>query len=69
MLARLSRWTYDRSMSITWYFLLAIGFLILVILSVPDDGPTAPDAPEASHSLLVPSGTLFPNLQSRVRTC
>ena len=45
-------------MSITWYFLLAVAALILVILSVPDDEPAKPDAPEASHSLLVPSGAL-----------
>ena len=64
MLAPLSPRTYHRLMSITWYFLLAVAALILVILSVPDDGPSKPDAPEASHSWLMP-GALVPG----VRTC
>lgn len=50
--------TYHLPMSLTWYFLLAVGFMILVIMSVPDDPPATPDAPEASHSLLAPSGPL-----------
>ena len=54
----MSPWTYHLPMSLTWYFLLAVGMLILVILSVPDDKPSTPDAPEASHSLLMPSGAL-----------
>ena len=55
-------------MSLTWYFFLAVGFLILVILSVPDDKPATPDAPEASQSLLVPSGTLAGALPPTGRT-
>ena len=56
-------------MSLTWYFFLAVGFLIVVIMSVPDDEPAPPDAPEASQSLLVPSGALAPNLPFPGRTC
>ncbi len=32
-------------MSIFWYFLMALGFLIMVMLSVPDDDPPAQSAP------------------------
>lgn len=31
-------------MSIFWYFLMALGFLIMVMLSVPDDDPPQPPA-------------------------
>ena len=67
-LAPVSRRTYHLPMSLTWYFFLAVGFLILVILSVPDDKPATPDAPEASQSLLVPSGTLAGALPPTGRT-
>ncbi len=57
-------------MSLTWYFFLAVGFLIVVIMSVPDDErPVAPDAPEASQSLLVPSGAFATALPLTGRTC
>lgn len=32
-------------MSIFWYFLMALGFLIMVLLSVPSDDPPAQPAP------------------------
>ncbi len=32
-------------MSIFWYFLMALGFLIMVMMSVPDDEPPPAQAP------------------------
>lgn len=34
-------------MSILWYFLMALGFLIMVLLSVPDETPPAEKPPVA----------------------
>ncbi len=32
-------------MSILWYFLMALGFLIMVMMSVPDDAPPQSSPP------------------------
>lgn len=32
-------------MSIFWYFLMAVGFLIMVLMSVPDDAPPPQSPP------------------------
>lgn len=32
-------------MSIFWYFLMALGFLIMVMMSVPDETPPAESPP------------------------
>ena len=40
-------------MSIFWYFLMALGFLIMVMMSVPDDEPPPAPAP-------VEQGTISP---------
>ena len=51
MLASLSRRTYDRPMSIMWYFLVALFFLIVVILAVPGDGHMLPEAPQPASAV------------------
>jgi hypothetical protein len=34
-------------MGLFWYFLMALGFLIMVMLAVPDDDPAPPPKPPA----------------------
>jgi hypothetical protein len=43
-----------------WYFLLALGFLVMVVMSVPDDD-TAPAPPPDAPSASVPGTQPPPN--------
>lgn len=42
-------------MSILWYFLMALGFLIMVMLSVPDEDPPPPPPPAATQGTAAPT--------------
>lgn len=42
-------------MSIFWYFLMALGFFVMVLLSVPDDDPPPPP-PSVEQGTADPSG-------------